>query len=223
MPTRNVVRAMVVGFAATSLLTAGCASRSEEGGAPQAPMTTHASMPPSNSSPPPLASRRASASAATSAAAGPNKIGENDLRRAVEAAQGRSSDARLLAAEPETAEGRKVWRVAVLTNEPAVAAYDVDPRTFNARQRNQPPADQPWTRLREIASVDWTDAVAIATEQTQGTLARVRLDNVADQPDRPMWKVTVLSEDQKVEYEIDAQNGNVLHREIDRREGDDWS
>jgi hypothetical protein len=173
---------------------------------PPPPPTTPAPMPP------PAASTSPVYPSIGDRLGDPNRIGPDDLRLAVAAAQSSVSNSRLLAIEPGTAAGRPVWNVRLLTGGPSLKQAQVDAvvrgaQTNDAQQPQQADVVQ-ILNVANAAKTPWDDAVATVQRQNPGsTPASVALDTSAP---TPAWKVTMLTGNQQISSTVDANTGAIV-------------
>jgi hypothetical protein len=141
----------------------------------------------------------------------PNRIGPDDLRMAVAAAQSSVSNSRLLAIEPGTAAGRPVWNVRLLTGGPSLKQAQVDAVARGAQTNDAAPQQADVAQILNVANAaktPWEDAVATVQRQNPGTTpASLALDTSAP---TPAWKVTVLTGNQQITSTVDATTGAIV-------------
>lgn len=68
---------------------------------------------------------------------------------------------------------------------------------------------------KQVVKITKDDAIKIATDNTPGEVVKVELD------DSGYYEIDVVSSQSKVEYKIDANNGEILSKELDDDRSDD--
>lgn len=180
---------------------------------PQAPPSPPA--PPQAPSPPPPATSTSPVYPSLGERPGdPAHIGPDDLRLAVDAAQTVVGGSRLVSVRPASAAGNPVWIVRLATEGPSVREVVVDAVLRGGKSQDVQLTEQDRTRVRDLlnaAKVFWPDAVKTTEKQTPDSVpGAVVLDGKAGNPTEPVWKITLLTGKEQIEYTVDAVSGAVI-------------
>lgn len=156
----------------------------------------------------------------------PDRIATDDLHLAVDSAQTAVSGSRLISVSPVNAGGHPIWLVKLATEGPSIKLVDVDAILRGAKSRDAEFTEQDRARVRDLLNatkVFWPDAVKTVERQRPDAIpSAVLLDGKVGNPTAPVWKITVLSGKDQVEYTVDAVSGAMSQPKTTPRKPHDY-